>query len=92
MCSSEEPGDGIRSNSGTSVCGARPVSSWHSRRAASATSSPRSTRPAGTSTSSPSAQRQMRAEPELADQHDLVALKIDRNDDHDAADPHRVAL
>ena len=34
------------------------------------------------------AEREMRAEPELADQHDLVALQIDRQDDHDAADPH----
>ena len=34
------------------------------------------------------AEREMRAEPELADQHDLVALEIDRQDDHDAPDPH----
>ena len=34
----------------------------------------------------------MRAEPELADQHDFVALEIDRQDDHDAPDPHDVAL
>ena len=37
-------------------------------------------------------EREMRAQPELADQHDLVALQIDRQDDHDAPDPHAVAL
>ena len=35
--------------------------------------------------------REMRAEPELADQHDLVARQIDRDDDHHAPDPHDVA-
>ena len=38
------------------------------------------------------AEREMRAEPELADQHDFVALQIDRQDHHDAPDPHAVAL
>ena len=87
------PADGIRSNIGTSVRGATPISSWHSRRAASATSSPRSTRPGRHLDQVAQPEREMRAEPELADQHDLVALQIDRQDDHDARRSRtRVAL
>ena len=56
---------------GTSVCGTTPISSWHSRRAASATSSPRSTRPGRQLDQIAVPERQMRAKPELADQHDL---------------------
>ena len=92
MCSSDEPGDGIRSNSGTSVRGATPVSSWHSRRAASATSSPALDPPGRQLDHVALAEREMRAEPELADQHDFVALQIDRQDDDDTPDPHGIAL
>src|SRR5258706_16001709 len=34
----------------------------------------------------------MRAKPELSDQHDFVALEIDRQDNDDPPNPHRITL
>ena len=75
MCSSDMPGDGIRSKIGTSVCGATPISSRHSRRAASIDVLAALDPPRRHLDQIALPDREMRAEPELADQHDFVARR-----------------
>ena len=91
MCSSDMPGVGITSNRGTSVRGATPISSWHSRRAASAHIFAALDPPRRHLDQIALAQREMGAEAKLADQHDFVAVEIDRQDHHDPSDPHGIA-
>ena len=92
MCSSDEPGDGIRSNSGTSVRG-RDAGFFLAFAAGGVGDVFAALDPPGRHLDHVAlAEREMRAEPELADQHDLVALQIDRQDDDDPPDPHGVAL
>ena len=68
-----------------------PVSSWHSRRAAS-TDVFTALDPSGRHLDQIAlAESQVRAKPELTDQHDFVAIEIDRQDDNDPPDPHRIA-
>ena len=92
MCSSDEPADGISSKIGTSDPrrNADLLLAFAPRGVADVLAA---LDPAGRHLDQIAlAEREMRAKPELADQHDFVAIEIDRQDDHDAADPHGIAL